>query len=128
MSGDDVRNRYRALAVFQGSLYLVTGLWPLLNMASFEAVTGPKVDRWLVRTVSGLLITIGVTQLLASSNTQNYRTAASLGVGAATTLATIDATYASHGRISKVYLLDAATQVCLLLSWLGAGRKEARSQ
>ena len=28
----------------QGSYYLVTGLWPLVHLASFEAITGPKVD------------------------------------------------------------------------------------
>ena len=33
----------------QGALYVVTGVWPLLHMASFEAVTGPKTDDWLVR-------------------------------------------------------------------------------
>lgn len=37
-------------------------LWPLLHMRSFEAVLGPKTDRWLVRTVAGLMLTNGETQ------------------------------------------------------------------
>lgn len=39
-------------------------LWPLLHMRSFEAVLGPKTDRWLVRTVAGLMLTNGETQCL----------------------------------------------------------------
>jgi hypothetical protein len=36
---------------FQAGYYCLTGVWPLLHMASFEAVTGPKVDDWLVKMV-----------------------------------------------------------------------------
>ncbi|MBV8580277.1 MAG: hypothetical protein JOZ86_06540, partial [Candidatus Eremiobacteraeota bacterium] len=34
--------------------YLATGLWPLLDMRSFELVTGRKTDRWLVKMVGAL--------------------------------------------------------------------------
>jgi hypothetical protein len=51
------------LARLQGAANLVGGLWPLLHLKSFEAVFGPKTDRWLVKTVSGLLVVNGVTQL-----------------------------------------------------------------
>src|SRR5438874_8318552 len=47
----------RTSALAQGAYYVVSGVWPLLNMDSFEMVTGPKMDRWLVRTV-GLLISV----------------------------------------------------------------------
>ena len=36
-------------------VYLATGLWPLFNIESFQQVTGPKTDLWLVRTV-GVLV------------------------------------------------------------------------
>jgi hypothetical protein len=42
----------------QGAYYLVSGLWPLLHFTSFEAFTGRKRDRWLVRTVG--LLTCGI--------------------------------------------------------------------
>jgi len=48
---------------FQGSFNIASGLWPLIHMGSFEALTGAKTDKWLARTVSGLLITLGVEQL-----------------------------------------------------------------
>ncbi len=28
----------------QGVFYLATGIWPLVNIQSFEMVTGPKTD------------------------------------------------------------------------------------
>lgn len=40
---------------FQGIYYVASGLWPLLHMRSFEAVTGPKRDKWLVNTVGALI-------------------------------------------------------------------------
>jgi hypothetical protein len=51
------------LARLQGTANLMGGLWPLLHLKSFEAVFGPKTDRWLVKTVSGLLVVNGLTQL-----------------------------------------------------------------
>ena len=38
-----------------GLFNVVTGLWPVVHMPSFQAGSGPKVDRWLVRTVGGLM-------------------------------------------------------------------------
>jgi hypothetical protein len=46
---------------WQGIYYVVSGAWPLLHFPSFEAVTGPKRDRWLVRTVGLLAAVIGLT-------------------------------------------------------------------
>ena len=47
----------------QGVYYILTGLWPLVSMQSFELVTGPKTDDWLVQTVGLLLAVIGMTLL-----------------------------------------------------------------
>ena len=43
--------RRRQLAIAQGVYFAATGVWPLIDMRSFERVTGPKADKWLVRTV-----------------------------------------------------------------------------
>ncbi len=47
-------------ASLQGIYYVATGLWPILNMRSFEMVTGPKRDKWLVKTVGALITAIGI--------------------------------------------------------------------
>ena len=41
-----------------------------------------------------------------------------LGVGSAVGLGTIDVTYATRGRISKVYLIDAIIELSVVAIWL----------
>jgi len=94
-----------------GVANLVGGLWPLLHISSFEMVFGPKTDRWLVKTVAGLLLVNGITQLTTSPTASGVRQARRLGVGTAAVLAAIDLVYVPAGRISKMYLVDAAIEV-----------------
>ena len=105
------------LARTHGAANLVFGLWPLVHLRSFEKVFGPKVDRWLVRTVSGLLVVNGLTQLTTSSAHDSVRQARRLGVGTAAVLAAIDLVYVPAGRISKMYLVDAAVELSWILAW-----------
>jgi hypothetical protein len=109
--------RSTTLARAQGAFNLVNGLWPLLHMRSFEAVFGPKTDRWLVRTVAGLLCVNGVSQLRASRHRKSLPDARVTGMGTAATLAAIDLAYAPSGRIRRIYLLDAAVELVWLLLW-----------
>jgi hypothetical protein len=106
--------RARVVATAQGGYNVASGIWPLLHMRSFEAVLGPKTDRWLVRTVAGLLVTVGAAQLQPGTP---VRLARLLGIGSAATFAAIDVTYVAKGRIRKVYLLDAVVEVCWMLAW-----------
>jgi hypothetical protein len=106
-----------ALARAHGVANILGGAWPLVHMRSFEKVLGPKTDRWLVRTVAGLLVVNGLTQLAAASATDGVRHARRIGVGTAAALAAIDIRYAPAGRISKMYLLDAALEVGLIVAW-----------
>jgi hypothetical protein len=120
--------REAQLAKLQASFNLVTGLWPLLHMRSFEMVSGPKTDKWLVRAVAGLLVTIGLEQLRAASTPGSGPTAKRLGLGTATTMAAIDVTYATKGRISRIYLLDAVIELLIIKGWLRyAGQRAGRS-
>lgn len=112
------------LARLQGFYFLLTGVWPLLNMRTFEAVTGPKVDRWLVKTVGVLVGVIGLSLLRAERRPS--ATTTTLAVGSAAGLGAIDLIYASRGRISRVYLLDAVLELLLLLAW--ARRRAQRPQ
>jgi hypothetical protein len=106
-------------AKLQGIYYIINGLWPLVHMPSFEAVSGSKADKWLVRTVSGLLIAIGLEQVRATPGRESAAVARRLGAGAAVTLAAIDLYYALSGRIGRVYLLDAAVELFWIRAWLG---------
>ena len=53
------------VAQAQGLYYTATGLWPLVSMKTFERVTGPKHDDWLVKTVGLLIMAVGVTLIHA---------------------------------------------------------------
>ena len=103
------------LARAHGCFNVLSGAWPLLHMPSFEYVFGPKSDLWLVRTVAGLLVANGITQLTA--RTDRSTTARTVGVGTAATLAAIDLAYAPSGRISRMYLLDAAVELAWIAVW-----------
>ena len=109
------------LARAHGVANLAGGLWPLLHIRSFEMVFGPKTDRWLVKTVAGLLIVNGITQLATSSSPGSMRQARRLGVGTAAVLAAVDMIYVPAGRISKMYLVDAAVEVAWIMAWYRAG-------
>jgi hypothetical protein len=98
--------------------YLVSGVWPILHMRSFEAVSGRKTDRWLVKTVSSLIVVTG--GVIGSAGTKNRITpeVVGLAIGSSASLATIDVVYVFRGRISKVYLLDALAQALLIVGWV----------
>ena len=112
------------IPVLQGLYFLATGIWPLLSMRTFEAVTGPKVDRWLVKTVGVLVAVIGVS-LLADARRPS-RGSHVLGVGSAAALAGVDVVYSLRGRISKIYLLDAVLEGLLVTLWVVGGRRPRR--
>lgn len=105
----------------QGLYYVVTGVWPLVSMRTFVAVTGPKVDGWLVKTVGVLVTVIGAVLVVAGRGRRAVPAEpALLATGSAAGLAGIDTVYALRGRISKIYLLDAAVEVALLAAWAAA--------
>lgn len=110
----------RRVAIAQGAMNVVSGLWPIVHMKSFEAVTGRKHDKWLVRTTGALIAVIGV-ELLRSSRKKPART---LGALTALSLAAIDVVYATRGRISKVYLVDAALELGIAGAWGLAGARK----
>lgn len=105
-----------------GTFNLVGGLWPLVHMKSFEAVLGPKVDRWLVCTVGGLLTSVGYTQWRASTP-DDWRHARRMGISVAGTLLVVDVVNVSRGRLRWTYLLDAAGQTAVILGWVLAGEE-----
>ncbi len=101
----------------QGIFYLVTGLWPIVHLRSFEKVTGPKVDKWLVRTFGGLVAAVGTTLLVGAFEERRSRALEVLGIGSALALGAADMIYSLRGKISKVYLGDAAAEGAIAASW-----------
>jgi hypothetical protein len=109
-------------------------------MASFLAVTGPKHDLWLVRTV-GLLIAIAGASLLTAARKGAAAPARDAGadtpdpgIGAATLvlaigfalgLAAVDIRYTASGTIRPIYLADAVAEIGLAaaLLWARLGRR-----
>jgi len=115
-----------AAATAQGGYFVVTGLWPLVHMPSFEAVTGRKREGWLVKTVGGVVAVIGGVLLDAARKRRVDRTAATLAIGSAAVLAGVDVVYVAKRRISPVYLLDAAVELGLVSLWAAGMRAQRR--
>jgi hypothetical protein len=107
-----------ALLWIQGFYFLLPSVWPLVHMPSFLAVTGPKTDLWLVRTVAILLTVISLTFLTAAYRKEYQPPIAVLALGSAAAMAGIDLYYALNDRIWDTYLIDAAGEILLLLGWI----------
>ncbi|HJT72591.1 MAG TPA: hypothetical protein VJ720_01210 [Chitinophaga sp.] len=108
----------KVICTTQGLYYLATGVWPVVHINSFILVTGPKTDIWLVKMVALLTISVGITILVMSrARTQfmvlNYTTAMSFLI--------IDTYYSLTGRISPIYLADAALEVLLIILLASTG-------
>lgn len=109
---------FKMLLWVQGLYTLVTALWGLLHIESFMAVTGPKTDIWLVKTVSVLLLAIAATLLTYIKVKSHPLPAIVLGGLTAFAMAGIDIYYHFAGVIRWVYLLDAAAELVFVACWL----------
>ena len=111
------------VATGQGAMYVVTGVWPLVSLRSFERITGPKVDGWLVRTVGAVVACVGGVLLLAARRNRVTPEIAVLGVGCAASLTAIDVVYVSRKRIAPIYLADAVVELLCIAAWALAWRR-----
>lgn len=115
--------------IAQGGFYVVTGVWPLISIRSFERVTGPKTDRWLVKTVGSLIAVVGAVVALAGTRKRVTPEVALLGAGSAAVLLAADVIYVAKGRIPAVYLLDAVCEALIIGGWVawraGSGGQRA---
>jgi hypothetical protein len=119
----------------QGLYYLLTGVWPLVNIQTFLMVTGPKTDHlqspnpteadhWLVMTVGVLVTSVGLTLLFAAWRRGKPAEAAVLAVTSALGLTAIDVIYVAREVIPPIYLADAVAEVVLIVGWLVALAQE----
>lgn len=107
----------KVLLLAQGVYSLLTALWGLIDIESFMAITGPKSDVWLVKTVSVLIIPISLCLLSYLITRSGFTQVAIVGITSAIGLGTIDFYYSLRDVISKVYLGDGFMQVLFLLMW-----------
>ena len=87
----------------QALYFLVTGIWPCLEIRSFQKISGPKTDIWLVKTVGVLVSVIG--GVLGVAGMRRRITPESAGLA--------------------VYLLDALVEVLFIVAW-GVGLRRQR--
>ena len=117
----------RRLLAAQALYYGVTGVWPLVDIRSFEGITGAKLERWLVKTVGVLVSAIGASLGLAAVEDRGSRETAILALGSAVGLGAIDFVYVAKRRISPVYLADGLAQAAIAWAWLRRGSGAAGS-
>lgn len=109
----------RVLCWIQGIYFLATGVWPLVHIESFVAVTGPKTDIWLVKTVGLLVTAIGIVLISAIWRRRITLEICLLGVLSAAGLASIDIYYSVVvDVIWDIYLLDAIPEIAFIAIWL----------
>jgi hypothetical protein len=97
----------------QAGYYVSTGLWAVAHRRSFEAVTGPKTDYWLVRLVGALAAAMGASLALGARRDRPGAETVALGLAGAAAFAATDAVYVARGRIGRVYLGDLAVEAAL---------------
>lgn len=108
----------RILLIGQGIYFMVTGIWPIVHMRSFEQISGPKTDDWLVKTLGLVLTTIGIVLCLGARPRQSLDPELPLvAAGSAAALAKADVIYGGTRHISAVYLLEAVVELALLAGW-----------
>jgi hypothetical protein len=111
----------------QGLYFFVFGLWPLVSIETFQAVTGKKtdnaptgleVDHWLVNCVGVLVAAIGLVFLFAALRKRASIDAAVLAVASCLGLTAIDVIYVARGVILPIYLGDAMFEAAFVVLWL----------
>jgi hypothetical protein len=117
-AGREVSRLARLLAFAQGFYYGLTGLWAIVHRDSFEAVTGPKVDYWLVVTVSLQICAVAAALLVAAVGNQISTGIRVLGLASAFGFVVVDTVYPLLGRISLIYMGDAVPQAVFVVIWL----------
>lgn len=109
---------YKATLWLQGTYTALTALWALVDIDSFMAVTGPKTDIWLVKTVSMVLLAVAAGLIGQALIPSNPLPLILVALTSSAGLCCIDIYYAVHNVISNIYLGDAFLQVLFMAVWI----------
>jgi hypothetical protein len=124
------------LLLVQGLYFGVLGIWPILDIHSFQAVTGPKTDHlptgdendhWLVITVGALITVIGTSLLTAWWAKRWSLEIAVLGAFSALALALVDVVFVLRKVIAPIYIADAVVEIAFLACWAVAAYSNRHS-
>jgi len=95
----------------QAVYFLLTGLWPIVHLESFLAVTGDKTDVWLVYMVSLLTLSLSISLLFGRSPLVT-------GISSSASFLIIDVVFAAKRVIDPVYLADAVIHVLFIVLYM----------
>jgi hypothetical protein len=128
---DNLAPSSMALGLFwtQGLYFLITGVWPIVSVQSFQLVTGPKsdhlivdsptdADHWMLFTISALIIAISIAILAAAWRRRLPLEICLLGIASAAALLIIDVVFVARGTIRPIYSADAAIELAIIVGWL----------
>ena len=108
-------DRRRTALAIQAAYYVASGIWPLASRRTFESLTGPKRDWWLVQMVALLAVTGGIAIAAGLQNRREpSRETLVLSALTAASFSAIDICYALNGTISPVYLADAVMEASIM--------------
>jgi hypothetical protein len=107
-----------AVALVQGIYFLITGLWPLVHLRSFQMVTGRRTDLWLAKAAGSLVLSIGLGLLYSGMSYELSPGLIVIAVGSALCLLIIDLVYVLKRVISPVYLGDAVVELGFVVGWM----------
>ena len=116
----------KATATVQGLYYLVTGVWGIVALESFQNLTGPKMDLWLVRVVAALVLVIGMVLIISAMRNRLFIEIVLLGAGSALALALVETPYALIGRISPIYFADAVLELFFVAGWILGSKRDVK--
>jgi hypothetical protein len=97
-----------------------SGAWPLVHVDSFQKVTGPKTDLWLVNTVGLLLVAIGGGLVVAGVSRQAVPALVVIAMACAAALVLIELVYVLKRVISPIYLADALVELGFIGWWVAS--------
>ena len=100
--------------LIQGIYFVVTGVWPLINMSSFITATGPKQDTWLVEMVGLLSVSVGLTFIISSLRRGQLPMV--LGYMVTISFLIMDVIYVTAGEMGRIYLVDAFIQAAFIVA------------
>lgn len=113
-----MRKKILYVPFIQGVYFLATLVWPVIAIESFMAVTGSKVDIWLVKTVSALLLPYTVICFWTAFNARINFIVVLTMVLACWGLAIVELYYYLNEVIRWVYGVDALLQILFSFWWI----------
>jgi hypothetical protein len=106
----------RRVAAVHAAYYVVTGAWAVVDRTSFERLTGPKRDYWLVRLVGGLAVCVGTS--LGATVVTGRKRQQDVTLALATSLAFVVADVHAARLLSRVYIGDVVLHAFFVPAWI----------